>query len=140
MKILLAVDGSEISTRAVKHAIALNKALSKPLQVVLANVDEPLLQRVAVTMGAKAVERYHAENAEAMCRDARRMLKRAGIAFEEEIHVGDVPDTLLKIARKHRVDQIVMGSHGSGPFRGMFLGSVSAKVISNTSVPVTIVR
>ncbi len=140
MKILLAVDGSDISTRAVKHVTALAKALAKPPAVVLANVDLPLLQRVAVTMGAQTVARYHAENADIMCRQARRLLKRAGIAFVEEIHVGDVAGVLLSVARKHKADLIVMGSHGSGPIRGMFLGSVSAKVISSTTVPVTIVR
>lgn len=140
MKILLAVDGSDISTRAVKHVLALRKELAKPPTVILANVDEPLLQRVAVAMGAKAVERYHAENADAMCDPARRLLRRARLDFVEETHVGDVPKTLLALAKKHRVDLIVMGSHGSGPFRGMFLGSVSAKVISNSTLPVTIVR
>ena len=57
MKILLAVDGSDISTRAVKHVVALAKALASPPTVVLANVDAPLLQRVAVTMGAQGVAR-----------------------------------------------------------------------------------
>lgn len=140
MKILLAVDGSDISTRAVKHVVALAKALAEPPTVVLANVDVPLLQRVAVTMGAQAVARYHAENADIMCKEARRLLKRAGVPLVEEIHIGDVAEVLLTVARKRKVDLIVMGSHGSGPIRGMFLGSVSAKVISNTTVPVTIVR
>jgi nucleotide-binding universal stress UspA family protein len=140
VKILLAVDGSDISLRAVKHVIGLTKALANPPQVILTSVDIPLLQRVAVTMGAQGVARYHAENAEAMCGKARRMLHRARIAFDEEIHVGDVADMVLKIAKKRRADLIVMGSHGSGPLRGMFLGSVSAKVIAHTTVPVTIVR
>ncbi|MDI9239730.1 universal stress protein [Lysobacter sp. LF1] len=140
MKILLAVDGSDISLRAVKYVLALRKELAKPPTVILANVDQPLLQRVAVTMGAQAVARYHAENADAMCNAARRMLRRARIDFLEAIHVGDVPDTLLALSKKHRADQIVMGSHGNGAIRGMFLGSVSAKVIAGSTVPVTIVR
>ncbi|HEY0502072.1 MAG TPA: universal stress protein [Lysobacter sp.] len=140
MKILLAVDGSDVSLRAVKHVLALRKELAKPPRVILANVDVPLLQRVAVTMGAQGVARYHAENADAMLGAARQQLRRARLEFLEEVHVGDIPKTLLALAKKHRVDVIVMGSHGNGPFRGMFLGSVSAKVISNTTVPVTIVR
>ena len=130
----------DISTRAVKHVVALAKALASPPTVVLANVDVPLLQRVAVTMGAQGVARYHAENAEIMCKDARRLLKRADLDFDEEIHVGDIADTLLKIAKKRRADLIVMGSHGQGLIRGMFLGSVSTKVIAGASTPVTIVR
>lgn len=140
MKILVAVDGSEISTRAVKYVIALAKELASPPRVILANVDIPLMQRAAVAMGAKAVEAYHAESARGMCKDARRLLKRADLDFDEEIHVGDIADTLLKIAKKRRADLIVMGSHGQGLIRGMFLGSVSTKVIAGASTPVTIVR
>lgn len=140
MKILLAIDGSEISLRAVKHVIALAKQLSVPPTVLLTCVDPPLLQGAAAKMGATAVARYHQENFEGMSQGARRALTRAKLAFEDHQHVGEAASTLLAVAKKQRVDQIVMGSHGNGPIRGMFLGSVSAKVIANATVPVTIVR
>jgi nucleotide-binding universal stress UspA family protein len=140
MHILLAVDGSDVSSRAVKYVVNLARQLARPPRIVLVNVDLPLLQRVAVIMGARAVEQFHAENAKIMTRDARRTLARAKLAFDEELRVGDVASTILEIAKKRRVDQIVMGSHGDGPLRGMFLGSVSTKVIARGTLPVTIVR
>lgn len=140
MDILLAVDGSKISSRAAKYVVRLARELAKPPRVVLVSVDAPLLQRVAVTIGPEDLKRFHAENTRLMSREARRTLLRAGLHLEEELHVGDVAGTILRIARKRGVDQIVMGSHGDGPLRGLFLGSVSAKVIAGSTLPVTIVR
>lgn len=140
MKILIATDGSEIGLRAVKHVIALSRELAQPPKLLLACIDPPLLQGAAAKLGATAVARYHQENFDGMSKDARRALTRAKLAFEDHQHVGEVASTLLAVAKKQRVDLVVMGSHGKGPIRGMFLGSVSAKVIAQSPVPVTIVR
>lgn len=140
MKILLAIDGSEIGLRAVKHVIALSRELAQPPKVLLACIDPPLLQGAVAKLGAAAVARYHQENFEGMSKAAHRALNRARLDFQDEQHVGEIAPALLALAKKHRVDLIVMGSHGNGPIRGMFLGSVSAKVIANATTPVTIVR
>src|SRR3954449_12691111 len=39
-------------------------------------------------------------------------------------------------AERHSVDLIIMPTHGYGPFRAALLGSVTAKVIHDTSCPV----
>lgn len=140
MKILVAVDGSEISSRAVKHVIALARAMAKPPKIMVAAVDLPMLERVAVAIGAKAAADLHAENTEHMLRPARRMLSRAKLECEELGRVGEIAPTILKLAKSERADLIVMGSHGRGAVQGMLLGSVSAKVLANATVPVTIVR
>lgn len=140
MKILLAVDGSEISTRAAKHVAWLAKQLTSPPAIILFNVDQPLLMSVAVKLGASAVAKYHADNAKEMMQPARRVLARAKLEYSEENHVGEIAETIVKHAKKHRVDLVVMGSHGSGAVKGLFLGSVSSKVVSQSDIPVTIIR
>jgi nucleotide-binding universal stress UspA family protein len=140
MKILVAVDGSEISSRAVKHVIALARAMAKPPKILVAAVDLPMLERVAVAIGAKAAAELHAENTDHMLRPARRMLSRARLDFEELGRVGEIAPTILKLARSEKADLIVMGSHGRGAVQGILLGSISAKVLSQADRPVTIVR
>lgn len=140
MKILLAVDGSPISTRAVKHAIALVRAMATPPELVLFNADVPLLQAAATKIGAEAVKRYHLENGQYATRTARASLNRAKVDYAEKLVVADPAEAIIAEARKGRHDLIVMGSHGRGALKGLLLGSVAAKVIANCDTPVTVVR
>ena len=140
MKILIAVDGSVISTRAVAFAIKLARQLSKPPVITLAAVDPPLFPGAQRKLGDAAVAEYHADNIERMLAPARRSLARAGLAHAEKTAIGEVADSLLALAAKGRHDLFVMGSHGHGGMKGMLLGSVSAKVVAQSTLPVTIVR
>jgi nucleotide-binding universal stress UspA family protein len=140
MKILLAVDGSPISTRAVRHAIKLAKQLTEPAELVLFHADPPLLQAVAVKLGVDAVHRYHAENGRHATKAARAALTRAHVPFTELLVVGEPAEAIVRRAAKGRVDLIVMGTHGHGALQGLLLGSVAAKVIAHGNTPVTVVR
>ncbi|QCO67516.1 universal stress protein [Luteimonas yindakuii] len=139
MKIVVAVDGSEISQRAVKFAIKLARASEKP-QITLVAVNPELFPGVERKIGAEAAARHHAESHAAMIDAAVKTLTRAKVEFKERREVGDIAATILDVARKARADVIVMGSHGRGAVSGMLLGSVSGKVLAQADVPVTIVR
>ena len=140
MKILLAVDGSDISTRAAEYVVRLAESLDEPPQVVLFNVDPPLSSAVAAQLGVEAVALHHSENSRRALQPAHRVLSAAKLKVDEEEHVGPIADTILKHAKKLGVDMIVMGSRGTGALKGLFLGSVSSKVVAQSPVPVTIVR
>jgi nucleotide-binding universal stress UspA family protein len=140
MKILIAVDGSDISTRAVKFAIKLAGMLSDPPPITLAAVDPPLFPGADRKLGAEAVRQYHDDNFERMLQPGRRLLAKAGLEVTEKIVIGEIAPTLLELASKGRHQLIVMGSHGRGAVKELVLGSVSSKVLAQTTVPVTIVR
>lgn len=140
MKVLLAVDGSPISTRAVRHAVKLNKQLASPAELVLFHADPPLLQAVAVKLGVEAVHRYHAENGRHATKAARAALTRAHVPFNELLVVGEPAEAIVRHARKGRFDLVVMGTHGHGALQGLLLGSVATKVIAHGDIPVTVVR
>ena len=140
MKILLAVDGSPISTRAAKYAAKLVKRLAEPAELLLFNADPPLLQAVAVKIGTKGVDRYHAENGEYAIESARSALRRARVDFSEHLVVGVPAEAIVKTARTEHCDLIIMGSHGRGALKKLLLGSVAGKVLAHSDVPVTIVR
>lgn len=140
MKILLAVDGSPISLRALKHAIKLCRAIGDSAELTLFHADPPLLQSVAVKLGLEAVQRYHAENSKLATKAARAALARAKVPYSELLVVAEPAAAIIKQANKGRHDLIVMGTHGRGVLQGLLLGSVASKVIAGGEVPVTVVR
>ncbi|TYT25180.1 universal stress protein [Luteimonas viscosa] len=140
MKILVPVDGSDISTRALKHGMELAKALGKPGRLVVVVVDDTLFPGAERKMGSEAANAYHAENFARMLAPAKKLLAR-GKADAEFVEIaGDVADGILEAVAGHKADLIVMGSRGAGAIKGALLGSVSMKVLSETKVPVTIVH
>lgn len=140
MKILLAVDGSPVSTHATKFAIKLVRELAAPSELVLFHADPPLLQAAAIKLGVEAVQRYHAENNQFAIKSAQATLNRAKVTFTEKLVVAEPAEAIVKQAKKGRFDLIVMGTHGRGALKGLLLGSVAGKVIAHGTTPVTVVR
>jgi len=140
MKILLPVDGSACSTRAVRHAIAHLREFGKRPGVVLLYVDAPLLERFTRHVSPEDVARFHARNAAAATRPATRLLAKAGIAWRERVLVGEAASCIADVAKQDRCDLIVMGSHGRGAFKSLLLGSVVTKTLASTKTPVLVVR
>ena len=140
MKLLLAVDGSAISTRAAKFATKLASQLATPPKVILFHADPPMLQSVAVKLGMDTVQRLHAENGEHALRPARAVLKRAKLNFSERLMIGEPAISIVEVAAKERCALIVMGSHGHTALQRLLLGSVASKVIAESAIPVTVVR
>jgi len=140
MKILVPVDGSETSTRALKHALTLAKSLAKPGKVLVVAVDDALFPGVERKIGAEAARQHHAENFERMFAPARKALARSKVPAEFVEVVDAVAGGILGVAAKRKADLIVMGSRGSGAIKGTLLGSVSMKVLAGTQIPVTIVN
>ena len=140
MRILVAIDGSEYSSRALRYAGRLAKQLAEAPRIHALFVDQPLLRSVAADLGTERVARYHADNAKPAFAQARRALGRAGLAFEEHLRVGDPAEVILKVAKSEKCDLVIMGSHGRSALKSLLLGSVTSKVLGHGPVPLTIVR
>nr|WP_255486449.1 universal stress protein [Luteimonas sp. MC1782] len=137
---MVAVDGSDISVRAAKYANQLARKLAKPATIFLVAVNPEPFPGVATRIGKETVARIHAENHEQMLAPARKALARSAIEVREMAVTGEPAEAILAAARTAKAELLVMGSHGRGSVKGMFLGSVSSKVIAQTELPVTIVR
>jgi nucleotide-binding universal stress UspA family protein len=55
------------------------------------------------------------------------------------VRVGEPAETIVNFARRNHCAEIVMGTRGLGSFKGLFLGSITTKVIHAARVPITVV-
>lgn len=140
MKILLPLDGSDISLGAVRFAIRL---IREGLQasLVLANVQEPAsLYEMVVAHDADVLERVSAGAGAHALEGGEALLKLAGMAYEREVASGDPAHTIADIVERLGCDLVIMGAHGMGSLRSALLGSVSHEVLHAAGVPVMIVK
>jgi nucleotide-binding universal stress UspA family protein len=140
MKILLPVDGSEVSMDAVRFAVDLvRKGLRA--DVVLANVQEPAsLYEWVVAHDADMIERICVDAGVHTLKPAQMLLDQAGVAYESEVAKGDPAHTLIDILERYGCDMVVMGARGQGVLRSALLGSVAHEVLHAAGVPVLIVK
>ena len=140
MKILLPVDGSDISLEAVRFAVRLARD-GLDASVVLANVQEPAsLYEILVAHDAEVLDRISAEAGVHAMMQAEALLQQAGIAYEREVAKGDPAHTLVDILENYGCELVVMGARGQGTLRSALLGSVSHEVLHAAGVPVMIVK
>ena len=140
MKILLPVDGSEVSLGAVRFAIRLIRQ-GLDASVVLANVQEPAtLYEMVVASGTEVIARASVAAATHALEPAQRLLKVAEIEFESEVASGDPAHTIVDILERFECDLVIMGARGKSTLRSALLGSVSNEVLHSTAVPVMIVK
>jgi len=134
--VLLPVDGSQASTRAVRMVIALCLRLA-PVSITLLHVE--VADGVADDRLAHAESHAaHAAGADPLA-SAKAMLDQAGVPYATETRQGYVASSIVDCAKAINCDAIVMGTRGLGS-TGELLGSVARQVITLAEVPVTLVK
>jgi nucleotide-binding universal stress UspA family protein len=136
--ILLAVDGSKYSEKAVELAKQLAKASND--EVVVTHVTELLPARFQTYPGLdQELDNETIELAKGYMAD----LEEAGIKARTELRsaqYGGIARILTNLAEDLDAGLIVMGSHGRGDLTALLLGSVAHKVLHLSQRPVLIAR
>ena len=136
-KILVAVDHSEISDRAVLAARDL-ALLSKGEIWVLHLREREIAARTAIVIADETQD-----EAKASVDAIVEKLTAAGVKAHGEVRntlFGYAGREIVDDAMQHGVDVIVMGSRGRGDLAGLILGSTAHKVIHLADRPVLVVR
>lgn len=140
MRILLPIDGSACSTRAVRYLVKHLRTFGKNSRITLVYVDPPMIERASKYVGPEGAALFHRRNAAAALRAPKRILSKAGIAFRERHLVGEAGAGIARAAKQEKSSLIVMGSHGRGALKSLLLGSVVTKTLALSRTPVLIVR
>lgn len=139
-KILVPVDGSEFSFRAVKTAAALAEKFSSQvtlLHVVTLPFTAPAISpEVGVIIPQHIFDELEAEGRKVLTKAAAEL---GQASVKTQIRTGHPAMEIIDEA-KNGYDLIVMGSRGLGELRGFVMGSVSDRVTHHSGCAVLVVH
>jgi len=136
MKILVPVDGSPNSMKAVETACGLaNSQPPSSLVLVAVAVEIPELGE-----GRYIYDKMKAQ-AEVALEKAKEVAKKCGIVGEVLLASGASPaDEIVQVATDQKADLIVIGSRGLAAKTKSFLGSTASQVVTYSPCSVLVVK
>ena len=120
-RILLAVDNSPGTAKAVKYGIRVAQAFGIDVDLVTISKDE-----------------YFGEGYKNASARAEKLMRRSGVAAETLFKVGEPVNTIVEIAGNNHI--IIMGASTQSPIAKFFMGSKPLNVIEACNCPVLIVK
>jgi nucleotide-binding universal stress UspA family protein len=130
-KILVPLDGSEHSKRALHEAISLSKMTNGT--ITLLNVQRPTLTSPVSHHASEAPQSI-------VLAEGQRIVQAAGLSVNTILLQGNVVDQIVKTAKDDNSDLIIVGARGLSKFEELLLGSVSHGVVEKAPCPVIVTR
>ncbi|RJS89452.1 hypothetical protein DRO56_05470 [Candidatus Bathyarchaeota archaeon] len=149
-RILVPIDGSEPSNRALDYALDLAEELDA--EVVILSVVPPVILPVfseepGITpiITPRDIDRYNSklratfENVltEAL---ARARAKKPNLRVSTKLLEGRPADKIVEVAEREGFDLIIMGSRGLSGLRELLLGSTTRRVADHCTKPLLIIK
>ena len=138
LKVLVPIDGSENSLRAVRHAIT-EYQRHHELALHLLNVQPRLYRHIARFVSRPDREAWQHERADAATATARQALTQAGVPFETHWVSGDRATEICRAAERLGAHHIVMGTARKNSLTRMLEASTTNRVLELTTVPVEVI-
>jgi nucleotide-binding universal stress UspA family protein len=147
-KILVPVDGSEISTKAANYAIHVAKLVKAELIII--NIIEDVKQGGAIGLQerygnisiVKAFKNARKQSAEESLKKIQNSAQKLGVKVKSVILDADGRNEkkmVTEYAVKNNVNLIIIGSKGRSRFKGLWVGGFTNSVLHHSTVPVLIV-
>ena len=140
MKILFPADGSPFTKKALAFLITHENFCGPQDELIVLHVQTPMPPRVKGMVGSSAVNQYHREEAQRVLDPIEKFLKRHGLNYKLHYVVGAAAPEILKAVTQQGVHMVVMGTHGHGLLGRALIGSVAQRVVTESTVPVLLVR
>ena len=132
-KILVAVDGSETSSRVAENASELAEKYGADLialYIVPPNIKSSEIFDLAKQYGQKIVDEVKHEAS----------AKKLNVQTEVLWDVGSVTKAIVEYAENNNVNLIVLGTRGISGIKRMLLGSTASGVVTYSHCPVMVVK
>ncbi len=154
MKVLVPVDGSDNSMRAISYAIGSHKDnpnLRFTLLAVVTMRMEELYDTDLVNlsefqrhdfelMNLVELQKHFAQASSSVLENAKALFEESGIQVETVMLKGDPVNQIIRYAADNDIEEVIMGSRGMGTLKSAILGSVAYKVLAKINIPLTIIK
>lgn len=138
-KILVPVDGSENSFRALDQALFVAKSTNAAITTIHIIEKPPTVYVESQKILNELLANYRKESTRILDK-CQELAVKAGMKIETVIAEGDAASSITGYAQKEGFDLIVIGSRGLGRFKEAILGSTSSKVLHHAKCTVMITK
>jgi len=136
-KILLPVDGSDCSVKAAEYALDFVDSMGGSILLMYSHKPFPAF------LGEPYFQEVHdrtLQHARELLSPFVKMFTDAGITVDKRILEGPPGETICRVAAIEKCDLIIMGSRGFTDLKGLFVGSVTHRVLHGAEGPVLVIR
>jgi nucleotide-binding universal stress UspA family protein len=141
MKILIAVDGSAYTHKALNYLIANRAMFVDGHELVVVHVCTGVSGHVARHLSKEVVTDYYTEENTKVLDPVKALFAEKGVSnYKVDARHGHAAEEILKSATAAHAELIVLGTHGHGIFGRALMGSVATKVIGETDISVLLVQ
>lgn len=141
MKILIAVDGSAYTQKALAYLIAHRAMFVDGHDLVVVHVCTGISGHVTRHLSKEVVSDYYAEESAKVIEPVKALLAENGVDnYSIDSRHGHIAEEILKAAATAQAGLIVLGTHGHGLFGRALMGSVATKVVAETDTTVLLVQ
>ena len=141
-KILVPIDGSDLSKIAFRKALSLAKHFGSTVELLHVSEGFPAawgLQGMdGIDIYQNDIQEQMDKNTEEMIEEYRDISKEKGIETKSDIVIGNPADVIIDASKDY--DLIVMGTHGKGGLLHLLIGGTAEKVVRHACCPVLLIR
>jgi nucleotide-binding universal stress UspA family protein len=137
--ILVPVDGSDNSYRALDAALLLSEKLSSNVTVLHVMEQLPITHIGSEKLLSELLEAYKKENQDILSK-CSEIATQKGLTIKTLLLQGNPASVILDQSKKEKFDLLIMGSRGMGKFKELILGSVSGKIVHHSPCAVLLIR
>jgi nucleotide-binding universal stress UspA family protein len=137
--ILVAIDGSEASQRALSSAVDEAKVWKAQLQVIYV-VETGLFSSLPLDNTVEIMYRVLEKEGTAVLERAKKFGAANGVTVITHMKQGHAGSEIIALAEQEKSDLIMVGSHGKSNTDRLLIGSVSTFVVTHSKVTSMVVR
>ena len=137
-KIIVADDGSGFAKKAIDKAVELAK--KEESEIICVNVMEDYCPIGLTEIDCNVVRELQIKEANSIASAATEKFKIAGVHARVIIETGSPSEMIIEVAKREGADLIIAASHGKHGAKKFAFGSVTARLIEHSPVPVLVMK